>query len=149
MKKVFGIIILVVVIIMTVCYANAKAEENNGVTYVLTYNEAEAYMDTYADENKLYDWKEGNAIGNVLYGIGLFSTEDFEDMYDCEWSVENFNLRSTEDFEMVEIHTWVIDEIDGITIYRTQAQSETQALGWKNGDPYYCADVIFMVVGCE
>lgn len=149
MKKVFGIIILVAVVVAVVCFANAKAEANNGVTYELSYNEAVDYMNAYADEKELYDWKEGNAIDEVLYGIGVISTEDFKDMYDCDWSVENFNLRSTEDFEMVEIHTWIIDEIDGITIYRTQAQSETQALGWKSGDAYYCADVIFMVVGCE
>lgn len=146
MKKVLGIIIILAVVVSVIAFANANAKaENDGIKYGFSYGEAEEFMREYANEKGLYDWDIRNDVNGVLYGLGGVCVEDFENDYGCPWSVENFNKCSTEEFDMVGIHTYQVDEVDGIKIYHAKAKSETKALGWKDGEPYYCADVIFMV----
>lgn len=144
MKKVFGIIILVVVIIATACYVNAKAELTDGIVYGIDYDEAEIIMKKYAEIKGYDDWLTFNHIDGVLYGYGVLCTEDFHDRYDVDWSIENFISKSTENFDC-EMHIDEIDNVGDVAFYRLQAQSETKQLEYYDGEYYYCVDEIFMV----
>lgn len=142
MKKLVSIILMVIMMVLgTATYA----EQGDGILYNSDYGEAEEIMNEYCEVRGLYDWQIGNDVGKILYGCGGICKEVFEEETGMSWSIEAFNKRSIDEFDICEIHTYEIETIDGIKMYRSQAQSETTPLGYKDNEPYYCADVIFMV----
>lgn len=142
MKKLASIILMV---IMMVLGTAAYAEQGDGIWYSSNYYEVEEIMNEYCELRGLYDWQIGNDVKGTLYGCGGICKENFESEYGMPWSIEAFNKSSIDEFDICEIHTYEIETIDGIKMYRAQAQSETTPLGYKDNEPYYCADVIFMV----
>lgn len=142
MKKLVSII-LMVVLMMTV--VSAIADTHDGIFYGIDYSDAEEIMKEYATLREYNNHLNENGIDGVLYSLGGVCIEDFKSQSGQDWSIDAFNSWSEKDFEIVEIHTEVIEVIDGIIMYRAQAQSENVPLGYKNGEAYYCADVVFMV----
>ena len=147
MKKVLGIIIILMVVIGAICYYSARndAKAEDGVMYKTDSCTAEEFINNWAAENEKNDWIAQNDVNGVLYGLGGLCKDVWEHNYGKDWSIEAFNEASIEEFDMCEIHTCVVEERNGVYIYEAKAQSETTPLGWKNGEPYYCADVIFVI----
>ena len=143
MKKIISVLILMVMVIML--GSTAVAETKNGIIYGITTEEAKNIIDEFIEKRGLWDWQIFNAVESVLYGYGGICKEDFEAETNKPFSKESFEEWSIDKFDICEIHTYVIETVDGITFYRSQAQSETTPLGYKDGEAYYCADVIFFV----
>lgn len=142
MKKVFVTIIMLVVVLMT---AVSMAEARDGIMYGCTYEDSRYIMEDYCEYRGLDDWLIGNDVNGLLYGYGAICKEDFERETGKSWSIENFNEKSKEEFDMEEIYTRVVDEVDGITFYRSTAKSENTPLAYQNNEYYYAVDAVFFV----
>ena len=143
MKK---LVVYILLVVMTICCGSAYADARDGIFYGIDMYEAKEIIDEWAEIKGLDDWIIMNDVNGVLYGLGGICLEDYKnDSNNDDWSIDGFEKWSIEKFEMSEIHTIVVDEVDGIKFYHSRAKSETTPLGYKNGEAFYNADVVFMV----
>ena len=140
MKKVFGI--LMIVVMMAMMLGTALANE---IVYSEDGDYACELVREFVDCQGYDDHSCHRVLGSILYGYGVVHKEEFEEMSGMEWSVENFEKYCKEDWEVCEVHTKCIGEIEGYNVYLSEQQSVTKVLGTQNGENYYCISVVFMV----
>lgn len=139
MKKVFWILIVVFVI---AAVAAGKSE-------TIDYYKAKELIDEWiVNEPNREKWKNFESDGTVAYGYGVVSLSDMTS--EAKKPIENVDdlvNYAKECSNLCESKINIIGYIEGYPIYQLDGQSETTAVGYDDGEYYYCASLIFIL--CE
>ena len=138
MKKVVGIFLAMVFVFVVINMAFADIYP--------TYGKAEEMLKEWAIK---YGYQECvnetvNADGSLNY-CGFLSKAGFEKETGKECTVDNWMEMSIKEFNITEIETKQVGEIEGHAVYYTHAKSNNGSLGSINGVYYNDVYVLFMI----
>lgn len=147
MKKVFGIILTIIVMTMVIVMVTSTAEET-----VKGGNASEVmgWTETWCRNHGVYEKYDRRLEGETFYAIGVVDMDYFKELTGQEtWSIDSMNAAYLSEicpYDVNEVNTKVIGNFKGYNVYEMTIKTNSVLGTTWDGIEYYCGSIIFMVV---